>query len=269
MSSLVAVVQLTSTACVQQNLNAIEQYVANAANKGAQLIILPENSAWMGSMKDSCHEQAEWVGSGRIQDRLACLAQRYRVWIVLGSLLTRTSTQRLHTTSFVWSDAGLCVGYYHKIHLFDVTVPGGESHQESTHIQPGSAVVTVETPFGCLGLSICYDLRFPELYRQLAEKGATLFVVPAAFTAKTGAAHWSLLLRARAIENLCYVLAANQCGVHEHGRQTYGHSSIVDPWGNILVDAGDEPGVVTAEIDLGYLHQLRHQFPCHQHHVMV
>jgi nitrilase len=169
----------------------------------------------------------------------------------------------------VYDDKGLLVTRYDKIHLFDVRVSEHEAHQESLTIERGDRVVVVDTPVGKIGLSICYDLRFPELFRELAKKGAEILTVPSAFTSVTGLAHWEVLLRARAIENLCYVLAPNQGGKHASGRLTHGHSLVVDPWGKILAEHHLGQNILVASIDLERLHQLREQFPCHEHHIIT
>lgn len=198
------------------------------------------------------------------------LQKKFGIWVIAGTIpLKVPGTHKVRASSIVYDHQGKQVIIYDKIHLFDVKVPGGEAHCESEKITPGYEVVVVDTPVGCIGLSVCYDLRFPELYRQMVLKGAEIFTVPAAFTAVTGAAHWEVLLRARAIENLCFVLAPNQCNHHENGRHTYGHSMVIDPWGKILAQAGEKPDLVIADIELSYLKLLREQFPCNEHHKMA
>lgn len=265
----VALVQLTTTKNLNQNLNIIGEQIKAAAQAGAALVILPENCVMMGDASFRLSSIAEKKGSGPIQSELSRLARHYGIWLIAGTVPTQAQGGRVRASSLVFDDRGELVSTYDKIHLFDVIVPEGESHQESQHIEPGSLVVTVDTPVGCLGLSVCYDLRFPELYRQLVLKGAEIFTVPAAFTAITGQAHWEILLRARAIENLCYVLAPNQCGHHENGRHTYGRSMIIDPWGKKIASLEDEVGMLTAEIELSYLRTLRKDFPCNEHHIMA
>ncbi len=265
----IALLQLTTSCDIEQNLISIAQHVEEAAEAGVQLIVLPENCAFMGEKTSPLYTIAERKGDGRIQAYLSQIAQRYGVWIVAGTIPIKGLNHRVRASSLVFDDRGKCVACYDKIHLFDVVVPHGEQHQESLHIEPGLSVVTVDTPVGCVGLSVCYDVRFPELYRQLVLKGAEIFTVPSAFTAVTGLAHWEVLLRARAIENLCYVLAPNQNGHHENGRYTYGHSMVVDPWGKIIACAAERTGILTAEIELSYLKTLRQQFPCNEHHIMA
>jgi len=266
--SRLAVVQMTSSDQVKHNLSALDAYFLRAKNAGVELLLLPENFAFMGVHEHDKLVIAENVGSGDIQQMVADFAKHYGIWVVAGTLPIKASKSRVRASCFVYDAAGKAVARYDKIHLFDVQVNNGEAHRESSSIEPGRDVVVVDTPVGCLGLSVCYDLRFPELFRALILKGAELFAVPAAFTATTGVAHWEVLLRARAIENLSYVLAANQCGQHASGRYTYGHSMIIDPWGKILVEQQSGEGIVSADIDLSLLHQLRRQFPCNEHHVL-
>ncbi len=267
--SSVALIQLTSSSDVKQNLACIADQIRAAAQAGAQLAVLPENCVMMRKANDALFDIAEEKGNGPIQSELSALAAYYGIWLIAGTIPTKGKGERVRSSSLVFDDKGKLVGAYDKIHLFDVLVPEGESHQESLHIEPGSAVVTVDTPIGCVGLSVCYDLRFPELYRQLVLKGAEIFTVPAAFTAITGDAHWEVLLRARAIENLCYVLAPNQSGHHDNGRITHGHSMIIDPWGKKIATLPQEVGILTAEIELSYLRTLRKDFPCNEHHIMA
>lgn len=264
----VAVVQMVSSTDVNDNLAKLGSLFAQAAESGAKLILLPENIAFMGRHETDKFRIAEAFGCGLIQDTLSQLAKRYGIWTIAGTIPIKAANNRVKACSIVYDEKGICVARYDKIHLFDVRVSATESHQESLTIERGDRVVVVDTPVGRVGLSVCYDLRFPELYRQLVLQGAELLVVPSAFTAITGLAHWDILLRARAIENLCYVLAANQGGVHENGRSTYGHSLIVDPWGRVLVELAQGMGVAVADIDLAQLNQLRQQFPCNDHHVL-
>jgi deaminated glutathione amidase len=266
--SKVALLQLTTSCHIQQNMIDIGYHVQNAAEQGAALVVLPENCMLMAEKKFPLHTIAEEKGKGVFQSYFSDLAKRFGIWIIAGTIPTKASNGRVRATSIVFDHNGKIVASYDKIHLFDVAVPGGEDHRESDSIEPGFTVVTVDTPVGCVGLSVCYDIRFPELYRHMVLKGAQIFTVPAAFTAVTGEAHWEVLLRARAIENLCYVLAPNQCGRHENGRQTYGHSMIIDPWGKVVACRKEDAGVVTAEIELPHLQVLRQQFPCNEHHII-
>ncbi|AHE66735.1 carbon-nitrogen hydrolase family protein [Legionella oakridgensis] len=266
--SRVAVIQMVSSANVKNNLNQLSEWFADARDEGAKLLVLPENFAFMGMNEKDKFQVAEDYGQGEIQQKIGTLARQYQLWVIAGTMLLKTQGNRLRSGCLVYDDKGIVVARYDKIHLFDVRVSEQEAHQESLTIEPGSDVVVVDTPIGRVGLSVCYDLRFAELYQQLVMKGAELFTVPSAFTAITGKAHWEVLLRARAIENLCYVLAANQGGLHENGRNTYGHSMIIDPWGRILSRRRQGTGMIVAEIDLQQLHHMRQEFPCLDHHVL-
>ncbi|KTC94098.1 carbon-nitrogen hydrolase family protein [Legionella erythra] len=267
--SKVAVVQMRSSASVQDNLEQVGKMLAKAHDEEVDLLVLPENFAFMGMKETDKLTIAEKYGEGEIQQAVSALAKQYGVWVVAGTIPIKGLRDRVRSASLVFDDHGLCAARYDKIHLFDVRVSSQEAHEESNTVERGDEVVVVDTPAGRLGLSVCYDLRFPELYQQLSMRGAELFTVPSAFTAITGAAHWEVLLRARAIENLCYVLAPNQGGTHANGRQTHGHSMIVEPWGKILAEQDENPGMVMAEIDLQRLKQLRLQFPCNTHHVLL
>jgi len=264
----VGVLQMTSSSHVIENLDVLRGFFIKANDLGIRLLILPENCAYMGKKDTDKQSIAETFGSGPIQDTISQLAQQYAIWVVAGTIPLKTTTDKVSAASLVYDETGRCVARYDKIHLFDVHVSAEESHQESMTTQRGTQVVSLDTPVGRIGLSVCYDLRFPELYRQLVLQGAEILVVPAAFTAITGAAHWDSLLRARAIENLCYVLAANQGGLHASGRQTYGHSMIIDPWGKMLCEQKNGAGLQYADIDLQRLKQLRRQFPSNDHHVL-
>jgi nitrilase len=220
----------------------------------------------MGIKETDKLQHAEVDGDGPIQDFLADLAVTKGVWLVGGTIPIQSSPGKVRASCLVYDDSGARVGRYDKIHLFDVDVPGSkEQYRESATIDAGEKPLLIDTPFGKLGVTICYDLRFPELYRQLADTGAEIIAVPAAFTAKTGAAHWEVLLRARAVENLVYIVAAGQGGIHENGRETYGNSMIVDPWGTVMARLGVEPGVALAEIDLDSQRHYRKVFPVLTH----
>ncbi len=263
---LVAAIQFAAGIDVKANLGMVSERVAKAADRGAGLIVLPENLALMGLKETDKLEIAEMEGNGPIQDFLADLAVTWGVWIVGGSIPLRSSPGKVTASSLVFDDSGALMGRYDKIHLFDVDVPGSqEQYRESATIDAGGMPLILDSPFGKLGVTICYDLRFPELYRQMADAGVEIFAVPAAFTARTGAAHWELLLRARAVENLAYVVASGQGGLHENGRETYGNSMIVDPWGTVLARLGTEPGVAVAEIDLDSQRHYREAFPVLTH----
>jgi len=265
----VAALQMTSSFMVEDNLRGLEAFFSQAREGGAALLVLPENFAFMGREAKDKQAIAEELGHGVIQDAVSVLAKRYGLWVIAGSLFLSFSQNKVKASCLVYNEGGEQVARYDKIHLFDARVSEHEQHQESATIEAGNEAVVVDTPVGRVGLSVCYDLRFPELYRQLVLKGANVFTVPSAFTAITGEAHWDILLRARAIENLCYVVAPNQGGVHANGRHTYGHSMILDPWGKILSQQRNGSGVIFADIDLQHLNQLRRQFPCNDHHKLM
>lgn len=266
--SRVAVLQMTSTPVIQDNLQVLDKFFYKAREEGAVLLVLPENFAFMGKAETDKYAIAEAFGHGEIQQTVSQLAKKYGLWVIAGTQFLKGSNHRARASSLVYDNKGACVARYDKIHLFDVRVSAHEAHQESLTIERGCDIVVVETPVGRIGLSVCYDLRFPELYHLLVNKGAEIMVVPSAFTEITGKAHWEVLLRARAIENLCYILAPNQGGTHTNGRKTYGHSMIIDPWGKILSERDNGVGLVIADIDLSHMHQLRQQFPCNDHHVL-
>jgi nitrilase len=261
-----AVMQMTSGPDVADNLRAAGRHLEAAAATGARLAVLPENFACMPNRETERLAAAEPDGAGPIQDFLAERADTLGMWIVGGSIALQAGSDQVWASCLVYDDTGTRRGRYDKIHLFDVSLPGGrESYRESTRIRPGSATVVMSTPIGRLGLSICYDIRFPELYRALLDQGMEVLAVPSAFTAATGRAHWDTLLQARAIENLCWVLAPAQHGRHPNGRETHGHSMIVDPWGRVLERIAAGPGSVSAEIDLAAQAKLRSEFPTISH----
>ncbi|CEG57325.1 carbon-nitrogen hydrolase family protein [Legionella fallonii] len=264
----VGLVQMVSSTKVTENLLQVEHYMAQAKNEQVELIVLPENFAFMGMNDTDKLQIAETYGDGPIQQKISQLAKKFGIWIVAGTIPLKGMGTKVRASNIVYDDQGLSVARYDKIHLFDVRVSEHEAHQESSTVERGNELVVVDTPVGKIGLTVCYDLRFPELYQQLMIRGAQIFTVPSAFTSVTGQAHWDVLLRARAIENLCYVLAANQSGQHENERQTYGHSMVVEPWGRVLVQKEVSTGLVTADIDLQRLQQLRQHFPCIDHHVL-
>jgi nitrilase len=248
---------------VDSNLEEAKRLIAQAAQAGARLVVLPENFAIMGKDSDMLIVK-EADGEGKIQHFLSEEAARHHIWIVGGTVpLACSQPNRVLAACMVYDDAGRRVARYDKMHLFDVTLQGGtERYHESNTIHPGQKAVICDTPFGRLGMVVCYDLRFPELFRVLLDQGVQIFPLPAAFTAITGKAHWEPLIRARAIENLCYVIAAAQGGYHLNGRETHGDSMIVDPWGTILDRLPRGSGVVVADIDLAKQATTRKTFPC-------
>lgn len=265
----VAAVQMNSSADLEQNLALAGRLLAEAAADGCVLAVLPENFAFMGVRGKDKLRHAEALGSGPIQAFLKATAIECHLWIVSGSIPLRSPVaDRCYGATLVVDAEGDTACCYRKIHLFDVDLPDrDESYKESASLTAGDELVVHESPAGCLGLSICYDLRFPELYRKLTEMGAVVLTVPAAFTLVTGKAHWHVLLRARAIENLAFVIAPGQHGQHSDGRTTYGHSLIVDPWGRILAEAAEGDCVIAADLDLELPHKLRREFPTLKHRV--
>ncbi|GAW85244.1 nitrilase [Bathymodiolus platifrons methanotrophic gill symbiont] len=267
-----AAIQMASSPNISSNLIEAERLIADASNAGAKLVALPENFALMGQHEHDKIEQKEQDGSGPIQDFLANTAKKYAVWIVAGTLplADPNNANKVMAACLIYNELGERVTRYDKIHLFDVHVPGSdEVYRESDSISKGNVPLVIDSPFGKLGIAVCYDLRFPELFRTLQEQGMEVLIIPSAFTQKTGAAHWELLLRARAVENLCYVIAPNQGGFHVNGRQTYGHSMIIDPWGTVLNSQKTNAGFVEADIDLARLHKTRTSFPVLQHRQIV
>jgi len=265
-----AALQMTSGPDTTANLSTAGRLLEEAARAGARLAVLPENFAFMGLADADKRRVAEVEGSGPIQEFLAGAARRLRLWIVGGTIpLTLEHEARVAAASLVFCDSGACVARYDKIHLFDVDLPAqSENYRESANIAPGKAPIVVETPMGRIGLSVCYDVRFPELYRALSAAGAQILTVPSAFTQPTGRAHWETLLRARAIENLCAVVAPAQSGFHASGRETYGDSLIIDHWGRILARRPRGSGCVVAELDLEAQARMRESFPALKHRVL-
>jgi len=268
MSSRVAAVQMASGPNISANLMEAARLIAVAAkDHGAKLVVLPENFALVGLSEQDKVKIREAEGSGPIQDFLANQAARHGVWLVGGTIpLKAHDPQKVRAACMLWDERGRRVAHYDKMHLFDVHIAQtGENYAESLTIEPGQKPVVVDTPFGKLGLAVCYDLRFPELFRAMLEQGMEVLAVPSAFTAVTGMAHWEILVRARAVENLSYVIAAAQGGYHANGRETYGDSMIVDPWGVVLDRLPRGSGVVSAAIEPARLKSIRHNFPAIQH----
>ncbi|MPV86522.1 carbon-nitrogen hydrolase family protein [Ostreibacterium oceani] len=296
---IAAVIQLNTQDDVAENIKRIAYWVKRAKEQGAALAVLPENCIYMPKVQGQAKLIAEALGAGHVQSELAGIAKENKLWLIVGAFPTwdaaagsvKDSTKgspkdshKAFQTSLVYNESGKLVAHYHKRHLFDVTLPSGgsdssqhnshnnhssqpkaESYRESDAFLRGQYNQYVDTPIGRIGLTICYDLRFPEQYRALTEQGCALFSIPAAFTHATGAAHWEVLMRARAIENQCYVLASAQTGTHPSGRQTWGHSMIINPWGEVLAVLADGEGVICATIDLPALTRLRAQFPVLTH----
>jgi len=265
---------MTSAPEVEANLAAARILLERAHAEGAVIAALPENFAIMGRSEADKLDAAEAPGEGPIQSFLGHCARELGLWIIGGTIPLRVDHEpdRVAAASLVFDDRGRCVTRYDKIHLFDVAIPNvddphrDERYRESATVAPGSQPAVVSTPIGRVGLAVCYDVRFPELFRVLLEQGAEVLSLPSAFTAPTGKAHWELLVRARAVENLCYVLAPAQSGIHPNGRETWGDSLIVDPWGQVLSRAtAAGPGVALAEIDRTLQQELRERFPALSH----
>jgi nitrilase len=269
--TLIAAVQMNSAPHLEENLAQAERLIAQAAEAGARLVVLPENFVQMSQEADKLGI-CETPGDGPIQAFLGNQAARHGIWLVGGTLPLRAlDPARVRASCLLFDEQGRQAARYDKMHLFDVEiVDSGESYRESAIIEPGQEPVVAETPFGRLGLAVCYDVRFPELFRRLLDQGMEIMALPAAFTAATGKAHWEVLLRARAIENQCYVVASAQSGRHATGRETFGDSMIIDPWGVVLERLPSGPGVVLAAVDRDRQHTIRRTFPVlrHRHPVL-
>jgi predicted amidohydrolase len=265
--SRVAAIQMASGPNVNANLLEATRLIKQAVEAGAKLVVLPENFAIMGMSEEDKVNIREEDGKGPLQDFLSEQASRHGIWLIGGTIpLASPDPKKIYAACLVYDDKGKRIARYNKIHLFDVQIT--ESHErynESATIESGDSIVVIDTPFGKLGLAVCYDLRFPGLFRRMVDEGVEIFAMPSAFTAITGKAHWDVLVRARAIENMCFMIASAQGGYHANGRETYGHSMIVDPWGMVLDNLSRGSGVVVADIDLGRLRDLRRTFPVLEH----
>ncbi len=265
MSFKVACVQNCAADDMQANLDELEKFVLSAVSAGAELVCLPENC--------TCIEQhdALYLEKGFAEDehpglaRLRAVAGRAQVYLLIGSLTIKRDRERVRNRSYLVDPEGKLLARYDKVHLFDVELKDGEAYRESATVEPGGELQMASLPWGKMGLTICYDIRFPHLYRALAHAGAYFLSIPAAFTATTGAAHWHVLCRARAIENASYVFAPGQCGKRPWGRRTYGHSLVVDPWGEVLADGGDEPGYIIADVSPAKIEEARAMIPSLHH----
>jgi len=271
----IAAVQMTSGEEVETNLERARELVCEAATAGALIVGLPENFAYLGTRQDhklAIAEELPPVGAtehsdfGPILSSMRALALKAGVWLLLGGFPEKSrSAGRINNTSVLMDPEGTICAVYRKMHLFDVDVPGGKRFRESETVEAGSEVVVAPTPWGGLGLSICYDLRFPELYRAHAAKGARMIAVPSAFTLETGKDHWHVLLRARAIENQVYVMAPAQTGAHGPTRRSYGHALVVDPWGVVVAECSDQEGFALARLDFAHQDKLREALPVLSH----
>ena len=263
----IAAIQMASGSSISGNLHEAEKIISQAVVDGAEMIVLPENFGMIGAKQEDVVEFCEKPGEGALQSFLSEQAKRHNIIIAGGTVpLASEDSSLCRNTLLIYNQQGECVAHYDKIHLFDVSLPDvDESYNESADIQPGNKAVVVDIAGVKLGLAICYDLRFPELFRLLVDKGAEVILLPSAFTAATGKAHWHALLKARAIENLSFVIAPAQGGYHVNGRETYGHSLIVDPWGNVLDEIESGSGYAIADLNLAQQQQLREHFPVLSH----
>jgi predicted amidohydrolase len=264
-SFMAACVQMRSSDDVAKNVREASALIREAASRGAQFIGTPENTTLMAPDGGAKLERSFPEDADPALPAFRNLAEALGIWLLIGSLAIKVSDSKTANRSFLIDPKGGIAARYDKIHLFDVDLPSGEKYRESNTVAGGDRAVLAETPWGKVGLSVCYDLRFPHLYRALAKAGAFMFTVPSAFTETTGKAHWHTLLRARAIENGAYVFAPAQGGTHANGRKTYGHSLIIAPWGEILAEGGTEPGIILAEIDPDRVADARSRVPNLQH----
>lgn len=265
----VAAIQMCSSPHVSENLNAAEALIAEAAKGGAKLVVLPEMFATLGSISEKLAAK-EVFGQGVIQQFLAEQSQKHAIWIVGGTIpISTQDPNKVRAASLVYNDSGTVAARYDKIHLFRAKLSEQEQYDESKLIEAGDTPTTVDTPIGKIGLAVCYDLRFPHLFQSYAQEGAEVMVISAAFTRITGQAHWEVLLRARAIETLSYVVGAAQGGCHQSGKETFGHTMIISPWGEVLAEqTHNEPGVAFANIDLAYLFEVREKLGCDDGRIM-
>jgi len=265
----VACVQTTSSREVSINIESVGQLILNSVEMGADLILLPETVNMMETKNSLMRQKVMPEAKDAFLAAICEIAKNSGVWILAGSLVVIGDRRQAVNRSYLIDPGGDIWVKYDKIHMFDVDLGNGEYYRESKSYEAGSKVITAELPWGKLGLSVCYDLRFPYLYRKLAKDGADFLSVPSAFTRPTGEAHWHVLLRARAIENGCYVFAPAQCGIHDGGRKTYGHSLIIDPWGCVLADGGENIGIITAEIDPENVIAARAKIPSLTHDIEI
>jgi len=260
-----AMIQMRSGLQPGANIDAAVRYIGDAKSAGAEYVLTPEMTNILAANREQLFAVAVEEEADASLATLREVARKLGIYVHIGSLAIRISPDRAANRSFLVDPKGDILARYDKIHMFDVDLAGGESYRESRNYRPGELAVLADLPWGRLGLTVCYDLRFPALYRALAEAGATMLAIPSAFTKQTGEAHWHVLIRSRAIENGCFVFAAAQGGRHENGRDTFGHSLIVDPWGRILAEGGTEPGIVVAEINPAEVASARARIPSLQH----
>lgn len=261
-----ACIQVNTGNNMASNIELVAKLIKEASTKGADFITLPENAAFMSGAPEELFANVYFENEHPALRAFKDLAKQYGKWLLVGSLAIKIADEtKLANRCFLINAAGDVVSYYDKIHLFDSSITGGETHKESDRFIHGNQVVSADTPWGKMGMAICYDVRFPQLFRKLAKSGAGFITVPAAFTHFTGQAHWHVLLRARAIETGSYIIAPAQTGTHPSGRKTFGHSLIVDPWGEVIADAGQEVGIITATIDMEKVALTRRQMPSLEH----
>ena len=263
----VSCVQIASGPNIDANLLEVGKYIEESKESGADIVVLPENFAMMGAKDSDYLDIKEDFGSGKIQDFISNTAEKNDIWIIAGTIPIKSDNkEKVYSTCIIFDNNGNIISSYNKIHLFDVNlVESNEKYNESDIYLNGDSIVAVDTPFCKIGLSICYDLRFPELFRHLSNQGVDLICMPAAFTAVTGKAHWEYLIKSRAIENLVYFAASAQGGYHVSGRETYGHSTIINPWGETLNIIDGSSGIIVSAIDLKSQSMLRKNFPCLEH----
>ena len=261
----VSCIQLTAGPELAPNIKLAGERIREAHAAGADFVLTPENTTMIEPRRALRLEKAVVEARHPAMPAFADLAAELGVWLLIGSLAIKVEAERCANRSYLFDPSGRVAARYDKIHMFDVDLASGERYRESASFRPGAAAMVADLPWGRLGLTICYDLRFPQLYRALAQAGAEFISVPSAFTRPTGEAHWQVLLRARAIETGCYVLAPAQCGEHEGGRKTWGHSLIVSPWGEIVAEAGDEPAIISARIDPAAVVAARRMIPALTH----
>jgi deaminated glutathione amidase len=268
-SYLAAAIQMTSVPDLEKNLVQAEELIDLAVRRGAQLVGLPENFSFLGEEEQKVAQAGEIARAS--EQFLKTMAQRFQITLMGGGFPVPVGENQVYNTALLIGSDGTELARYQKVHLFDVNLPDGNTYEESRTVKAGTQFPELyqSESLGNIGLSVCYDVRFPELYRHLSVKGANVFFVPAAFTSYTGKDHWQILLQARAIENTCYVIAPAQTGCHYGRRSSHGHATIVDPWGVVLADAGDKTGVAVAEIDPNRIEQVRAQMPSLKHRVFV
>lgn len=261
----VACLQMQSGNDLDANLATLHTMTRDAAAGGAQFVMSPEYALMMDGSGRTMRERALPPDGGPVLGELCALSRELRIWSLIGSLTLKTDDERMVNRSYLVDSAGGIVATYDKIHMFDCTLPDGKVIRESSAYRPGECAVIAQTPWGALGMTVCYDLRFPHLYRTLAQAGALYLTIPSSFQRQTGKAHWHPLIKARAIENACFVFAPAMCGEHPGNRSTYGHTLIADPWGEVLADGGETPGIVYADIDPARVQKVRGMLPSLQH----